>query len=206
MENSEALYEAGTYVKVEGTNVIYQVICYRSETYYFLDDVTHDVHSYDLLSVNSGVIVNFPEEKLVCSIPKPDEFQFEVTDIKVDEYIEQIVEDTLDDFDDPYALYDGYGEDLMKYYEDDLRQLVSDSKGENGMNNGEKKLTPREQSAVEAENRKKDRQAKAEKTDSLLDTLYNLLSLREEFGDNDASKYGERIEAIKRELSELNSK
>ena len=195
MENSEALYEAGTYVKVEGTNVIYQVICYRSETYHFLDGVTHDVHSYDLLSVNSGVIVNFPEEKLVCSIPKPDEFQFEVTDIKVEEYIEQIVEDTLEDFDDPYALYDGYGEDLMRYYEE-----------ANKMDNSEKKLTPREQSAMEADKAKKDRQAKSEKTDSLLDEMNTLALLREVFGDDDASKYGERIEAIKRELSELNSK
>ena len=98
-------------------------------------------------------------------------------------------------YDDPYALYDGYGEDLMRYYEE-----------ANKMDNSEKKLTPREQSAMEADKAKKDRQAKSEKTDSLLDEMNTLALLREVFGDDDASKYGERIEAIKRELSELNSK
>lgn len=198
MENSEALFEAGMYVKVIGLEDVYQVICYRNEVFYFLGGITHEEHSYDLLRVKDGLIVSFPEDNLMRSM-SPDDATFNVAEVDVEEYIEKIIGEEYSDFDfdfdDPYAMYGGYGEDDMDY---------SLPKGANEMGKEERKLTPREESSIEAERRKQERKENEKAIDTLLDKLNDYTALVAEFGDNE--HYQSKVASIMAELTELSSK
>ena len=195
--DNEFKYELADHVKIKGIESrAYQIVSQHLEAISFADESNVSEKAYTVLDVWTGDTYVISEEAIVEKTSQPNTAVYNVTDLDLEYEMEDDYVTAVQD-----ANEDGIGYHIDYLDEAYLKAMEAFEKSKGELKMDERKLTPREQSSIEAEKRKQDRKDKSAKVDELLDALNDFTALADAFGDSE--HYQSEITRIKSELTEL---